>query len=627
MKRVFVIACLAALLVSAVSGCGSQEITDSTVMESTSVNTESTAALTTDNGEMFTDRDYEVGYEESTSAAIRMDKTAITSSDDSVQIDGTTATITQEGTYLLSGTLTDGRIIVKVPDTAKVHLVLDGVQITSKTSAPLTILTGDKVFVTLAEHSENTLENGGTFEIDSEANIDGAVFSKQDLTFNGTGSLTVTSPSGNGIVCKDDLVFTSGTYTISSASHGLDVNDSVRIANAALTITAGKDGIHAENTDDADLGFFYMASGKLNITAEGDGVSSEAYLQLEGGTVQVIAGGGSENGDKASSGSYGQFMGGTPKPQAPDATTTETAKNMAAGGAEGETDTSTNDSSSMKGLKSTGRLVISGGEVTVNAADDAIHSNSDMTIDGGTLTLSTGDDGIHSDDSLTVTDGTIVIDESYEGLEATDLTISGGTLTIKATDDGLNAAGGTDESGVIGGRDAAFPGKGGMSSGNGSLTITGGSVAITADGDCIDANGSLTITGGDVTVSGANQGDTSILDFDTTGTISGGTFLGTGASSMTQNFSDTSTQGVILLSTGNQAAGTKITLTDDSGKTIISTTAQRDFPCVILSDKAIVSGKTYTLTIGEEETSITMDSTVYGAGNTGMMGGGKGMRR
>lgn len=152
----------------------------------------------------------------------------------------------------------------------KLQLVLDGVSVHSGTSAALYILEADKVFVTLADGTENTLSNGGSFTPVDDNNIDGAVFSKQGLTFNGSGSLTVTSPGGHGIVCKDDLVFTGGSYTVSAASHGLDANDSVRVTGASFTIDAGKDGVHAENKDDETRGFVYVSGGSAKASKQSD---------------------------------------------------------------------------------------------------------------------------------------------------------------------------------------------------------------------------------------------------------------------------------------------------------------------------------------------------------------------
>ena len=264
------------------AGTGEQTGTDTTVQADT---------------EMFTDRDYRTEYDVNNSIQIELNGSSAAASSDSVQISGTTVTITEEATYIISGTLENGMIIVNAPDTAKLQLVFNGVSINSETSAPLYILEADKVFVTLADGTENVLTNGGTFTVIDDNNIDSVIFSKQDLTLNGSGSLTVTSPAGHGIVSKDDLVITGGSYTVTSASHGLDANDSVRITGeTSISVDAGKDGIHAENNDDTSLGFIYISNGTIQIESEGDGISAGAYLQIENGTFQVLVGGGYENG-------------------------------------------------------------------------------------------------------------------------------------------------------------------------------------------------------------------------------------------------------------------------------------------------------------------------------------------
>ena len=216
-------------------------------------------------GDMFTERDSKSEYDASKAVTIQLNGTSATASSDSVQINGSTIIIKEEATYVISGSL-NGMLVVDAPDTAKLQLVLNGVDIASETSAALYILKADKVFLTLADGTTNTLANGGSFVAIDDNNIDGVLFSKQDLTLNGSGSLTVTSSAGHGIVCKDDLVITGGTYTVNSASHGLDANDSVRIANASFEIDAGKDVIHCENTDDTSKGFIYIASGTINET-------------------------------------------------------------------------------------------------------------------------------------------------------------------------------------------------------------------------------------------------------------------------------------------------------------------------------------------------------------------------
>ena len=554
-------------------------------------------------GDMFTERDKKAEYDASKAVTIQLNGTSATASSDSVQINGSTVIIKEEATYVISGAL-NGMLVVDAPDTAKLQLVLNGVDITSETSAALYILEADKAFVTLADGTTNVLSNSGSFTAIDENNIDGAVYSKQDLTFNGTGSLTVTSPAGHGIVCKDDLVFTGGTYTVNSASHGLDANDSVRIAEAALTIDAGKDAIHCKNSEDAAKGFIYISGGTIKAEAEGDGIAASAYMQIADGTIDLLVGGGSENGSKAHSDNFGGFMGGGHGGGRPGGM----------GPGNSQTTGTEENSTSMKGLKAANSMLISGGNITVNSADDAIHSDVSLTINGGTFTLASGDDAIHAEDTLTVTAGKIDISESYEGLEALHIDVQGGDIKLVASDDGLNAAGGTDQSGTTGGRDGMFGGgPGGMGGGrpggggfggmsgnaNGSIKVSGGNLYINSSGDGMDANGTLEISGGYTVVVGPTQGDTATLDYDTSGIITGGTFIGTGASGMAQTFSD-SKQGVVAVSVGNQAAGTQIVLKDKNGNTVLEHTPELNFAVVILSSPDMVKGENYTITVGTQ---------------------------
>ena len=577
MKRLLFMLLVLSLACALLCGCGKKKeenafTNDNTPSEAVDVD------FSADDAEMFTERDTRTEYEENSSITIELRGDSAVASSNSVSISDGKITITQEATYVVSGTLDDGMIIVNAPEDAKLQFVLNEVNITSKTSAPLYILEADKVFITLADGTDNVLSSGESFVAIDDNNIDAAVFSKQDLTFNGSGSLKVSSPAGHGIVSKDDLVITGGKYDITSASHGLDANDSVRIKDASITVDAGKDGIHAENSDNTSLGFIYISSGNIKIEAEGDGISAGAHLQIENGDINVLAGGGSKNGSKDSSDSYGGFMGGRP------------------GGMRPSTSTSASESStSMKGIKAAGGMLISNGSITVDSADDGVHSDVSIVINGGTFQITTGDDGIHAEQSLNVTSGDIKVSESYEGLEALNITISGGDISVVASDDGLNAAGGIDGSGMTGGRDGKFGG--GMSSSKGSIVIAGGSVYIKMSGDGIDANGTLSITGGNVVVSGATSGDTAILDFDSVGEISGGTFIGTGALGMAQNFSSSSTQGVMMVSVSGNA-GTQIKLAGSNGNVILTHDADRVFSNVIISHSSIKKGETYTLSVG-----------------------------
>ena len=640
MKRWISLLCALSLLLAALTGCtsaGAPAESSAAEAPAETAAPQESAAPSADAAEdasapadfppqtdadMFTDRDTRATYDEESAVRIELNGSSISVSSDSVQINGTTAILTEETTYIVSGTLDDGMLVVDADEAAKLQIVLDNASITSSTSAALYVLEADKVFVTLAEGSQNALANGGSFVAIDDSDIDGAVYSKQDLTFNGSGALTVTSPAGHGIVGNDDLVLAGGTYTVASASHGLNANDSVRITGeTGLTLDAGKDGIHAENNDDASRGFVYISGGTFAIEAEGDGISAGAYLQITDGAYDLLAGGGSVNGESQSSTSWGGFRGGPME---------------AASSAEETSESST----SMKGLKAVSSLVISGGAFTIDAADDAVHSNAGMTVSGGTIDIS----------------------ESYEGLEALHLDIQGGEISLVSRDDGLNAAGGADGSGSTGGRDGRFGGwmggapeapagpgeaperpdgsakepaeppqdaadgsvappempegggrggrggRGGMGGGfssassGGSIAISGGTLTIQASGDGLDANGMIEITGGTTVVAGPTSGDTAVLDYDTSATIAGGTFLGTGAAGMAQTFRSAE-QGVITERVSGEA-GEEIVLADASGTALLTLSPALDFQFIVLSSPDLVSGETYTLTVGGTSTEV-----------------------
>ena len=595
MKKNTWIACALALALL-VSGCAGR--TENPEPSESGETSGSTAPAGTQSGgegslnpdEIFSDRDFEVGYDENESVHITLGGDSISCSSNSVEISGSTVTILEEGTYILSGKLEDGMVIVSTDKKEKVQLVLNGVSIHSETCAPIYVLQSDKVFITLADGTENTLSNGGSFTAIDDNNIDAVIFSKDDLTLNGSGSLTVTSPAGHGIVSKDSLTITSGTYAVTAASHALAGKDDVSIANAFLTLNAGKDGIHAENSDDETLGYVFIQSGTFQICTEGDGISAAADLRIEGGSFDITTGGGSENGSKQTSDNWGGFPGGP--------------GGSWGGSKPGSSSGSTEDSTSIKGIKAGGNLTVNGGTFLLDTADDSLHCNASLTVNGGNFVIASGDDGFHADDTLTVNDGTILITESYEGLEGLHVNVTGGDITLTASDDGVNAAGGTDSSGTGGRGTDQFGGRGGMGgfggmtggSSGGSITISGGTLHVTASGDGLDANGSLTISGGYTVVCGPTQGDTSTLDYDTTAVITGGTFIGTGASGMAQSFSD-SGQGVIAVRISG-SAGTEITVADADGNIILRHTPELSFAVVILSSPELRKGETYTLTVG-----------------------------
>lgn len=539
--------------------------------------------------EMFAAEDYLDSYE--SCVTVTLNGNTMTSTSDSVRQSGKYVTVSGAATYLISGSLDDGMLVVDAGKEDTVHLVFQGIKIHNATSAALYVKKAGKVIITLAEDTENSLSNGGSFQSVDESTIDGTVFAKKDLSFNGKGSLEISSPAGHGIVCKDNLIITDGSYTVFSAGHGLDANDSIRIGSAELTIDAGKDGIHGETKDDTTLGFVYLSGSKITAEAEGDGISAGGWLQLQDGSYDLLCGGGSENGTKLNSSGYGDFMGGGPG---------------GFGGPGGRAVDGTNetDSTSMKGIKAGAGLVINGGNLKIDSADDAIHSNLDAVINGGVFTVASGDDAVHADQILTITGGEMTASVCYEGLEAHEVYVAGGTVKLTSKDDGINAAGGNDDSGS-GGRDQMFGPGGHGGNSDGVVAISGGYLYLNASGDGIDANGKLAITGGYTVVCGPTSGDTAVLDYDVSATIDGGTFIGTGSVMMAQTLTSNSGQGVVAAySQGGFAAETKITLTNQDGKQLISYNPELDFQLIIFSTPDMVSGEEYTLAAGEATTQI-----------------------
>lgn len=591
-----------ALSMTAVAGCtGTKSSTGNVVSSETETNAEETSAQseagTFSSADMFTEWDLAGTYEESEAVYVTLSDDGITGETAGVAINGQTVTITEEGTYVFSGTLSEGQIVVDADD-AKVQIVLDNVDITCATNAAVYVKGAEKVFVTLAEGSQNTLRNTDEYVAIDDNNIDAVIFSKSDLTLNGTGSLTIESANGHGIVSKDDLKITGGTYDITAAGHALSGKDSVRIADGTFVLTAGKDGIHSENEDNEEKGYIYIADGDFTITSDGDGMDASNIVQIEDGTFDITAGGGAANSLKThESDMPGVPGGGMPQngerpngEDMPEMGEKPDGANMPEMGEkpDGEImpqDTTTGESgTSTKGIKAGGGMYLNGGTYQIDSADDSIHSNANITIADGTYTLATGDDGVHADDALIVNGGTITVTESYEGLEGLTVTINDGTIDITASDDGINAAGE-------------------------KMELNGGYIHILAGGDGMDSNGNLTINGGEIYIDGPSDNGNSAIDYGdrSSAYVNGGTLVTIGSSGMAEGMSDSSKQKVLMVKLGEQMEAGDVVLTDREGNVIVSYTALKSYDCVIISTAEVESGAAYTLTTSGTTTEVTAE--------------------
>lgn len=357
-KKVFTALAISVSLSCTLMACSSDKTESSTTEESTEISEESFT-----DEEMFTDRDKDASYEESESVPITLSDNGVECDAKNVEISDSVVTIKAEGTYLLSGSLSNGQIVVDVEDTEKVQLVLQGATVNCDTSGAIYIKQVDKVFITLAEGTENLLSNKEEFVAIDDNNIDAVIFSKEDLTLNGTGSLTIQATYGHGIVSKDDLVLTGGNYQITAEKHGLSGKDSVRIADGSYNITCGKDAIHGENKDDETLGFVYISGGSFEIAADDDGIHAAANLVIDGGTVNI---------SKSYEGLEGRTIDITDGEiiiQAED-----DGMNAANGNSTQQNDFAADDSCYIK---------IAGGSIQINAYGDGIDSNGALCVNGG----------------------------------------------------------------------------------------------------------------------------------------------------------------------------------------------------------------------------------------------------
>ncbi|MCM1089401.1 MAG: carbohydrate-binding domain-containing protein [Butyrivibrio sp.] len=322
-----------------------------------------------DISDMFSNRDREIGYDEMESVRITLTGDSAQADSENVRIDGNVVTIVSEGCYILSGSL-QGQVIIQAKDTDKLHLVLDGAEISCQSSAALYVSQADKVFVTTTAGSENMFETVGEYVVIDERNIDGAVFSREDITFNGEGTLKVVSVVGNGIVSKDDLVITGGNYEISAGKHGLEGKDSVRIENGDIVINAAVDGIHSGNDEDETVGYTYIAGGNITLAVQDDGIHSDTQLVIAGGNINVV------ESYEGLEGMSIEIVGGEIAVRSSDDGLNAAGGNDGSGAKGGFGD----DPFAVNGNNS---IIISGGKITVDADGDGLDSNGALFVYGG----------------------------------------------------------------------------------------------------------------------------------------------------------------------------------------------------------------------------------------------------
>lgn len=642
----------------------------------------------------------ESALQNGTAKHISLSDSGSVSSDSDAQFNGNTVSITSPGVYIISGRLTEGQLDVECGDT--VTLIMDNAEISNSSDAAINISKAKHALIYLPENTSSKLVSGTERETTSAGNSakndmasGAALKSKADISFAGSGKLSVSGSINNAIATTDDLTVLGGSLEITAANNGLKGKDSVTILDGTVAINSGNDGIKSDNDSDAGRGNIDIRGGNINIVSLGDGIQAENNLTVENGSISIRAGntelieqytqsfGGGRPGDypilddatppKPPSGSEqrgvpGSINGtglpggpgnrmntpdGATPPEIPAFDTAEKADTKTqrvseptegsdqhnlyppsgkadhgntAGAVpdmpEHENRPYSGSDESTKGLKSGGGLKVSGGTITIESLDDCIHSDGDLTVSGGTLQLTTGNDGIHADGTLTVSDGNITVSQSYEGMEAQTIHINGGNITASAADDGINASGdGSDMIGSIPDNTTADKQSSPM------LEINGGTLYINSESDGLDSNGDLIINGGKTVVDGPSHGGSSALDSNTErgGQIlcNGGTVLAIGAADMAESFDSASSQcSFYKACSKTMPAGTQITISDENGKTVFEHKSAKAFSSIVFSSPELALGKTYTVSVGDQNETVTMENVSNGSPNgPGMHGG------
>jgi hypothetical protein len=588
--------------------------------------------------------DDDTDWKESSEVSITLKDGANEASGEGVTIDGNSLTITKPGNYRLSGTLKDGRVVVKTSDTGTVRLILDDAHITSSVEAALHVVKASKAVIILPSGSDSSLTDSSNYSDSAEAN--GALFSQSNLVISGKGALTVHGNYADGIVSKDGLSIRSGTIYVSAVDDGVRGKDCLIVHDGNLTINSGGDALKADNENDVELGYISLKGGNFDVTAGGDGVAAQTTVYVTDGKLKLVTGGGSEK--------------------------------------------TVGTDSSAKGLKGLAGVVVDGGTFEIDSADDGIHTNGVIYLNGGTFNTKSGDDGVHSDSTVDLNGATLNITKSYEGVEGTIITVSDGNIHVVSSDDGFNASDGSGANAVMPGVGMGSGGAGPIMGSMGSmpfgtppngfspggmpgniggtagatgmmpsmppntgavsslgtagtnttstellLAIHGGKVVVDAAGDGLDSNGNISMTGGTVLVNGPTDDGNGPLDIGDGGAyafyISGGFLVAVGSSGMAIAPSLTSTQNSVFVTNGATsgmgapptfggtgtgtgiAAGTLVHIQNADGLSLLTYAPPKRYASIVFSSPELDKG-TYTVYTGGT-CSGTLTDHLYTDGN------------
>ncbi len=392
---------------------------------------------------------------------VKLNGSSASSSGTGLTITGSKIAITRAGNYSFSGSLDDGQIYVDTEDKTLVRLILNNTNLTCSNNAAIYVNNAEKVVLVLADGTTNTVSDGTVYSIDEE-DANAAIFSKENLTVYGKGTLIVKGNYNDGLTSKDGLIITSGSITVEAVDDGIRGKDYLVVNSGDISVNCGGDGLKSDNVEDEGRGYISINNGSFNITSGGDAIYGGKDVIVHDGNLNLESGGGSN-----------AYL--------------------------------SNDVSA-KSIKSGIISQFYGGSINIDAADDGIHSDGDINIYEGIFSVASGDDGIHSDEEIVIDNTTLTISSSLEGIEGGYITVNNGTIKVTANDDGFNATQGTEV----------------MSDDGSQLIVNGGTITVNMSGsdvDAMDSNGDISINGGIVKLYIPTTGPSHGLDANGTITI------------------------------------------------------------------------------------------------------------
>ncbi len=526
-------------------------------------------------------------------------------------------TIKTGGTYVFSGSLENGNIIVAAGEDDEVNIELSGCKISSASAAPIYVESAKEVKIKSQNDTVNIINDtrAELTEENSDQTGNAAIYAKCDLSLTGKGTLIVKSTCNNGVQSKDSLTVKNVILKVEAVNNAIKGNEGVKVESGDLFLVSYKgDGIKTSDTGltkkGNQKGNVIIEAGNVTIYAQYDGIDAAFDLQIDTeGNISVYTGkyntykqeNASVEGDVENVGWFGGFPGGWG----------------------GNQNGNNKNQPSAKALKAGNSIIVNNGLIVLNTEDDGMNAGSDETfesgaksvgevvVNGGSITITSGDDGVHGDEKVTINNGVVNVVTSYEGIEANVIEIKGGSVYVYATDDGLNACNGSSTPLI--------------SISGGYLDVTTG----TGDTDAIDSNGNINMTGGTVLVKGGNSQGNMAGSVDTDGkiTITGGTIVALGGiCELPENSQNTYSSAGTLFSAGSY------TIKDNNGKEIFSFKLEAQYSSVWVSSEALATGGTYsiekdgTALLSWTQTQGTMGSVGGFGGPGGRPGGGFGGR-